>query len=155
VRWLLLALTGLLVLVAGAVIWPRPRVAGTPDPARALEASTRVPVAVRDVLHRACFDCHSNQTRWPWYAGLPPAAWLVNHDVRAARGQINFSEWRQYDLYDRADMLDKMCDVVTRRQMPPLPYRLLHPEARLSPDDAKAICGWTRAEGDRLVQGGP
>jgi hypothetical protein len=127
---------------------------GRVDPALALTTRASVPADVADVLHRACFDCHSNDTRWPWYSRVPPASWLIAHDVDAGRGQINFSRWGEYDPFDRADMLDKMCDLATKRKMPLWPYRLLHGDARLTDADVAALCRWADTEATRLVNGG-
>lgn len=127
---------------------------GRVDPALALTAHAAVPPDVAGVLRRACFDCHSNDTRWPWYTNVPPASWLIAHDVDAGRGQINFSRWGEYNPFDRADMLDKMCDLATKRKMPLWPYRLLHRDARLSDADVAALCRWTDTEATRLVNGG-
>jgi hypothetical protein len=125
------------------------------DPRLVLDATTALPPTVRDVLHRACFDCHSAATRWPWYSRLPPGSWIVTYDVNAGRRQLDFSAWGDYNPFDRADLLDKMCDQTTKARMPLWPYRLLHREARLSDADVRALCRWTDAEATRLVQGGP
>jgi len=85
---------------------------------------------------------------------VPPASWLVAHDVKGGQGQLNFSAWGRYNPFDRADMLDKICDRVSKGRMPIWQYRLLHPEARLSDGDVQAVCDWTSAEAARLVQGG-
>lgn len=147
---------GLLVLFA--VIGGRlgPRVSTPPtDPSLALEARATVPAAVGALLRRGCFDCHSNETRWPWYSRLAPTSWLVAHDVEEGRGQLNFSEWGGYNPYDRADLLDKMCDNARKRKMPLWQYRLLHAGARLNEADVKALCGWADAEVTRLLDEGP
>jgi Haem-binding domain len=123
------------------------------DPALALGPT--VPDAVMQTVRRACFDCHSDETRWPWYASLPPASWLITHDVVAARRQINFSRWQEYDPYDRADMLDKVCDLTSKGRMPVWAYRWLHRDARLRDAEVLALCAWADREARRLVQGGP
>jgi hypothetical protein len=128
---------------------------GRVDPGLALTAHAAVPPDVAGVLRRACFDCHSNDTRWPWYTNVPPASWLIAHDVDAGRGQLNFSRWGEYNPFDRADLLDKMCDLATKRKMPLWPYRLLHGDARLSDADVTALCRWADTEATRLVNGGP
>jgi hypothetical protein len=84
----------------------------------------------RELAVRACFDCHSNHTRWPWYANLAPFSWAVQFDVEAGRSVVNFSEWnRHYDLaeYSGRRTLDGM--------MPPYKYRMAHPEANLTPEE--------------------
>ena len=81
----------------------------------------------RELAVRACFDCHSNQTRWPWYADVAPFSWVVMNDVEGARGVINFSAWNiKYDLAQASSQ-----SVITG-DMPPAKYRMAHPEADLT-----------------------
>ena len=148
-------LAALLIPFVGITVWFRPDVTvPAADPSLALDARARVPAPVLSLLRRACFDCHSNETRWPWYAFVPPASWLVAHDVREGRGQMNFSRWGEYNPFDRADMLDEVCDLVSTKEMPLWQYRLVHEEARLTDAEQAAICEWSKAEATRLEQGG-
>ena len=124
------------------------------DPSLRLEAQATVPDHVAATLRRACYDCHSHETRWPWYARVAPVSWLVVRDVDAGRGQMNLSRWGEYNEYDRADMLDEACTLVRASKMPLRPYRMMHGEARLSPQDIAAICAWTRREAARLPGAG-
>ena len=88
----------------------------------------------RELATRACFDCHSNQTRWPWYSHVAPASWLLQADVDEGRRVLNFSEWnRTYD--DAAES----AETVREREMPPRTYLLLHPEARLDAAQREAL----------------
>jgi hypothetical protein len=145
----------LLIPAAGITVWLWPDVRpAAADPSLALEARAAVPPPVLSMLRRACFDCHSNGTRWPWYAYVPPASWLVGHDVREGRGHLNFSRWGEYSPFDRADLLDEACELVTREEMPLWQYRLLHDEARLTAGEREALCAWTETEAVRLEQGG-
>ena len=113
-----------------------------------------VPAPVLNVLQRACYNCHSSETRWPWYSHVAPASWLVVSDVNRGRGQLNFSRWDGYNVYDRADKLDKACEVISSGQMPPFQYRIIHGEARLSEQEIATICAWTRDESARLTRTG-
>jgi len=144
------------MLAIGSAARSRPHEtgAGVADPSTSLTAQARVPAPVMSLLRRACFDCHSDETRWPWYAALPVASHFIERDVTAGRGQLNFSRWTHYNPFDRADMLDKICERASTGKMPPWQYRLLHSEARLSAADVMALCGWSEHEAARLVQGG-
>jgi hypothetical protein len=145
-----LALLGIASVVRGQF-----RQAGErPDPSYGLGSRVAVPAAVMSTLRRACFDCHSEETRWPWYARLPVASWLIERDVKAARGQLNLSRWTQYNAFDRAELLDKACELATSGAMPLPRYRMIHRDARLSPADIARLCEWSRVEATRLVQGG-
>src|SRR5205809_915978 len=80
----------------------------------------------RAIAKRACFDCHSNETVWPWYSNFAPASWLIYHDVASGREHLNFSEGG-----DQASA-NEIRRVLESREMPPASYLLLHPEARLT-----------------------
>ena len=118
-----------------------------------LEDQASVPAEVADILRRACYDCHSNETRWPWYARLAPVSWAVISDVNDGREHLNFSSWGAYHRLERADLLDESCGLARRGEMPVRPYTLLHREARLTAEAVEALCAWTRAEVSRLVGG--
>lgn len=88
----------------------------------------------RELAVRACFDCHSNETKWPWYANVAPMSWAMERDVEMGRSVLNFSEWhRPYDLVGEAG------PNVIRRDMPPTKYRLLHDHARLTDAEAQEL----------------
>lgn len=88
--------------------------------------------ATRDLVKRACFDCHSNETVWPWYSNIAPVSWLVQRDVDEGREKLNFSEWDQGEAREDAD---EAVEVVKEGEMPPFQYLINHPEARLSADE--------------------
>ena len=81
----------------------------------------------RTLAERACFDCHSNQTRWPWYSHVAPMSWLVQSHVDEGRQVLNFSDWNRGN-----SEADEAAEAVREREMPPRSYLLLHPEARLT-----------------------
>jgi hypothetical protein len=83
--------------------------------------------ATRTLARQACFDCHSNQTVWPWYSNIAPASWLVYHDVMEGRKHINFSDWTRSE----PQHVDEFQKVYEENSMPPANYLLLHPGARL------------------------
>lgn len=81
----------------------------------------------RELAVRACFDCHSNETVWPWYSNVAPVSWLVQRDVDEGRAKLNFSEWTT-----PADEADESAETVREGEMPPRVFLITHPEARLS-----------------------
>jgi mono/diheme cytochrome c family protein len=101
-------------------------------------AATREPEwdrpATRVLAVRACFDCHSNETRWPWYSHLAPFSWLVQRDVDVGRRVLNFSEWDR--PYEEAGESAK---TVLEGEMPPAMYLPLHPSARLSAEEKRSL----------------
>ncbi len=103
------------------------------------------PPPVDGILRRACYDCHSNETSWPWYASMAPLSWLVAHDVREGREEVNFSTWNAYDARARRKKLAKSAAEVSEGKMPPWYYLLVHPEARLGEAERTALRAWTAA----------
>ncbi|MFT3693463.1 MAG: heme-binding domain-containing protein [Kofleriaceae bacterium] len=81
----------------------------------------------RELAKRACFDCHSNETKWPWYASVAPMSWVVQRDVEAARDTLNFSEWDHPQA-----LAEEAGSSIVRGDMPPRKYMAAHPEANLT-----------------------
>ncbi len=102
------------------------------------------PAEVGSVLQRGCYDCHSNRTRWPWYAHVAPVSWLVAHDVSDGRRHLNFSTWDAYagDPGTAAEKLRKLSKVTSKGSMPPWYYTMMHPRARLTRGDRMLVAGW-------------
>ena len=99
----------------------------------------------RTLLERSCWDCHSNETVWPWYSRIAPASWLVARDVTRAREELNFSEWAGYDEGRRDHKLEEVEEQVEIGKMPLRIYLPLHPDARLSEDERRVLIEWVRA----------
>ncbi len=88
----------------------------------------------RDLVTRACYDCHSNQTTWPWYSNIAPLSWLIQHDVEEGRSRLNFTEWNQ----PRREV-DNAARQVQNGAMPQWYYKVLHPAANLTPAEKQAL----------------
>jgi hypothetical protein len=94
-------------------------------------------VETRELVRRACFDCHSNQTVWPEYAMVAPVSWLVYSDVTEGREHLNFTEWGVGSR--KGENLDKIRKEIEEGEMPPFKYLIAHPEARLSNDEKRSL----------------
>lgn len=93
----------------------------------------------RELAARACFDCHSNETVWPWYSSIAPISWMTQHDVEEGRATVNFSDWA------RTREVDEIGEVVSEGQMPPSTFLITHPEARLTDTELAALAQGLRA----------
>jgi cytochrome c551/c552 len=93
--------------------------------------------STRALAKRACFNCHSFETVWPWYASIAPASWLVTYDVREGRKELNFSAWQNGKREGESPA--KVSKHIRNGDMPPWQYRLAHPEARLSPAEKQQL----------------
>ncbi len=109
----------------------------------------------RALAERACYDCHSNQTKWTWYSKVAPVSWLVAHDVEEGRSALNFSEWGAGQEGEEAG------EEVLEGAMPPWQYLLMHPEASLNEAEKQSLVaglnatfGSEREEGEREHEAG-
>lgn len=100
------------------------------------------PAEVQALLHRACYDCHSNETVWPWYSLIAPASLLIASDVKKGRKEVNFSTWDRYDERRRARKLKEIAKQVEKGEMPLFYYLPLHPDAKLSEPERELIVKW-------------
>jgi hypothetical protein len=104
------------------------------------------PPEIQDTLRRSCYDCHSNQTQWPWYAHVAPFSWAVARDIELGRRQLNLSEWGDYYPVTRRRKLQWMGRALRQEEMPPLSYRLIHPSSRLTPQDRAQLERWIQTK---------
>jgi mono/diheme cytochrome c family protein len=95
----------------------------------------------RALAKRACFDCHSNETIWPWYSKIAPVSWLVAADVEEGRAQMNFSDWNR----GRQPSTSEIIGELEEGGMPPFQYPLMHPEAKLTAAEKQALIDGFRA----------
>lgn len=98
------------------------------------------PPAAKAILRRACYDCHSNETRWPWYSRIAPVSWLVVRDVREGRNELNFSNWDQYSTRQQVKKLKESWEAVAEGEMPPWFYLPVH--RRLTTEDRAVLRRW-------------
>ena len=102
------------------------------------------------MLHAACYDCNSYNTRWPWYSRVAPMSWLIADDVKEGRKHLNLSEWPADNPERIAKLLDRMSEEIDYREMPPKKYTALHADARLTDADRKTVTAWLDAQAARI-----
>jgi len=107
-----------------------------------VESDVEAPPKVREILRRACYDCHSNETKWPWYAYVAPVSWLVADHVEEGRGDLNFSRWPKFDFRKQDDIFEDIRKQIGKDRMPLRSYRILHAEARLGDQDRRTLLRW-------------
>jgi hypothetical protein len=144
------------VFIAGIIIiqFIRPaRINPSSDLSVSLEHHFPLPSMVQTSLQGACYDCHSNTTRWPWYSEFAPGSWLVADDVKQGRRHLNFSEWGLYSKNKQYLKLGQIYEEVTKGEMPPGTYTILHPSAKLSAVQRDSIASWIESVQDKLSGG--
>lgn len=100
----------------------------------------------RSILQRACEDCHSDNTVWPWYAHVPPFSWEIHKDVALGRSFMNLSKWSQYSAGQRRGLVMAILADTRAHVMPPPGFVRMHGSARLSDTDFKELSKWAIAE---------
>lgn len=145
------SLSGMAALVCVAI----PFVTGSklnPLPANAvgIEQRLKVPADIQGLLRRSCFDCHSNETRWPLYSRVWPMSSLVEADVKNGRKTMNFSEWPSFEQHREArraaGLLLAACAAIQAKEMPLRPYLAMHPEAKFTAGEQSRFCAWTTSQ---------
>lgn len=109
-----------------------------------------VPDQVNGILKKACYDCHSNNTRYPWYAQIQPVNWFVNKHIKAAKVELNFDNFKEYTLRRQISKLRAIENSIEDGTMPIASYTLIHKNAVLSKGEKKLIMTWTAASKDSL-----
>jgi len=138
-----------LLIFAVASIVSRPKSAsGATLP---LLGGAHVPPAVMGIVDRACRDCHSEATRYPWYSYIAPTSFLIGHDVNEGREHLNLSRWDKLSSVRRQRALSEIANQVNDREMPLPIYTVLHPGAKLSKSDIDTLFEWTQTEKVRLI----
>lgn len=122
------------------------------DPAASVRNYKGIPPEVVSKMEAVCFDCHSNETQWPWYSNITPVNYLIASDVNSGRRRVNFSEWGKYSPGKVRSIIDNIYDQVYNHEMPLPKYRWMHPAARLTDAEVKMICDWASSEEDHLDQ---
>jgi len=120
------------------------------DRGKDLAGSADLDSARVSIFRRSCYDCHSMETRWPWYSNIAPVSWLLAKDVQTGRRHLNFSVWGKYAKTRQLKSLDDIHDELSSGNMPLPAYLLLHAGARLSPAEKDSLLVWTVREKHRL-----
>lgn len=108
------------------------------------------PGEIAATLVASCYDCHSYETKWPWYSHVAPMSWLIANDVNGGRSHLNLSEWPSNDTKRAVHRLDEMSDQIGNGIMPPKKYTAIHAGARLTDSQRKVLTDWLDAQADKL-----
>ena len=136
------AIVIVVVFAAAQLVRPE-RTNPATDVSRTIQAHMGTASGLVPVLDRACSDCHSNATVWPWYTEIAPTSWLMAQAVREGRKAVNFSEWATYPPEAQRALPSASCQDVSDGKMPGA-YTLPRPETRLSAQDVETICAAAR-----------
>ncbi|HEX2974793.1 MAG TPA: heme-binding domain-containing protein [Bacteroidales bacterium] len=103
-------------------------------------------------LRKSCFDCHSNQTRYPWYSRVAPVSWFISGHIREGREHLNFSEWETLSKRKKIKQLEDTADQIKSGEMPLKSYLLLHRDARLTKDESSSLAEWAENAASQILK---
>lgn len=146
-KWFSVAVAAGLVLIQ---FLPCDRTNPPIAPGRDIIAATQPPPPVAALLRDACYDCHSHETRWPWYDRIAPTSWWVAGHIQDGRKRLNFSDWPPADPRRAKKKLEQISEAVTDGAMPLPSYTWMHPAARLSAAAKQLLVDWAEAEAAKL-----
>lgn len=111
-----------------------------------VEQEVVVPSEVGQVLRASCYDCHSFETTWPWYAYVAPVKWLVRDHVVEGREHLNFTAWNRYDPDRARHKWEEVAEQVEEGHMPIRSYLILHPDAALTDANRELLVSWANSQ---------
>jgi len=115
-------------------------------------SANEVPENIEKMIRTSCFDCHSQEVRYPWYSYVAPVKWLVNRDVRFGRANLDFSKWDELDKKDKLKVIGEIEEEVDMEIMPMKIYLNMHSDARLSAEDRENIIEWTEDLAEKVFE---
>lgn len=134
-----------IVLLVGIVViqfFPTSRNQSNTIPKSDFMVVNDVPERLEGIIKTSCYDCHSNNTEYPWYNKVQPVAWLLEDHVKQGKEELNFSDWANYSSRRKNSKLKSIISQIEDDEMPLFSYTLVHTDAKLSEGDKKAILDW-------------
>ena len=104
----------------------------------------QAPKEVVELIKTSCYDCHSNLTTYPWYSNIAPVSWWLKGHIDNGRGKLNFSEWDSYSFEESDTLKVKSANLIEKKWMPILTYKIIHKESRLSDEQRALLIGWLK-----------
>jgi len=105
----------------------------------------KVPDDIKTIISRSCYDCHSMQSRYPWYSHVAPVKWAIRNDIKGGRTAVNFSAWGNLEKKDKIKILGDISDVIKEKEMPVPMYLIMHKDAKLSTGERDKLIAWADA----------
>ena len=109
-----------------------------------------MPDTVLTLLRNACYDCHSNNTDYPWYSNIQPMGWLMAYHINKAKNQLNFSEFGSYSQRRQLSKLDGIANSIKDDIMPLKSYKIMHGPAQISANEKTILINWAEQSNDSL-----
>ena len=133
------------VLIILAQLFPANDINTPLDPQVDLSGDASVPAEVAEALKTSCYDCHSNQPNYPWYAKIGIVKYYLTNHIKGSHKKLNFSLWNNYSDNERRHKREEICEEIEEGNMPIKSYQLMHKDVALSETQKELICAWANA----------
>ncbi|HUM51058.1 MAG TPA: heme-binding domain-containing protein [Chitinophagales bacterium] len=143
---------GLLVVLIGIQFIPTKKNQNSIVSANSIERKYNTPENVQAILKKACYDCHSNNTVYPWYAYIQPVGFWLNRHVNEGKEELNFSEFNSYENKKASKKMEKIISSQDKGWMPLSSYTLIHKDAILSATEKTIIIDWAKSVQQQLIK---
>jgi hypothetical protein len=144
-------LVGLLVTFVVIQFIARPEKISEPVNENDIISVLEIEGPIATMLKSACYDCHSDQPRYPWYASLAPVSWKIGEHIEEGRDELNFSKWATFSAKRRDHKLEEMIEEVEGGKMPQPNYVRMHSEAKLTDEQVASLKTWVTAERAKIA----
>lgn len=136
IGWLAVLVVAIVLVIQ---VIPVERNVSTVPAGQSFEKTEKVPANVAAILKVSCYDCHSNNTRYPWYSVLQPGAWFMTRHIKKGKEELNFNEFNNYSKRRKKAKIKSIISQIEKDEMPLKSYRMMHGNARLSADEKKEL----------------
>ncbi len=143
IGWLAVLVVAIVLVIQ---VIPVERNVSTVPPGQSFEKTEKVPANVAAILKVSCYDCHSNNTRYPWYSELQPGAWFMARHIKKGKEELNFDEFNNYSKRRKKAKIKSIISQIEKEEMPLKSYLLLHPDAGLTPNKKKVLLQFFQSE---------
>ena len=143
IGWLAVLVVAIVLVIQ---VIPVERNVSTVPPGQSFEKTEKVPANVAAILKVSCYDCHSNNTRYPWYSVLQPGAWFMARHIKKGKEELNFDEFNNYSKRRKKAKIKSITSQIEKEEMPLKSYLLLHPDAGLTPNKKKVLLQFFQSE---------
>lgn len=141
IGWLAVLVVAIVLVIQ---VIPVERNVSTVPAGQSFERTEKVPANVAAILKVSCYDCHSNNSRYPWYSELQPGAWFMAQHIKKGRDELNFDEFNNYSKRRKKAKIKSIISQIEKDEMPLKSYRMMHGNARLSADEKKELLDFFR-----------
>ena len=143
IGWLAVLVVAIVLVIQ---VIPVERNVSTVSPGQSFEKTEKVPANVAAILKVSCYDCHSNNTRYPWYSELQPGAYFMAQHIKEGKEELNFDEFNNYSKRRKKAKIKSIISQIEKEEMPLKSYLLLHPDAGLTPNKKKVLLQFFQSE---------